>query len=83
MEGAGVWKDWKDVKPVCVELSVMATSTSHVIPPNPLFCLARARRRPRRHSQSQIVSLAVGVDNVNFNSLNVNLAHHHSYKICQ
>jgi hypothetical protein len=23
MEEAGVWKDWKDVKPVCVELTVL------------------------------------------------------------
>jgi hypothetical protein len=23
MEEAGVWKNWKDVKPVCVELTVL------------------------------------------------------------
>jgi hypothetical protein len=33
--------------------------------------------------QSQIVSLAVGVDDINLNSLSVNRAHHHSRTICQ
>ena len=54
-----------------------------IIPPNPLLFYIRACLCPHITRQSQIVSPAVGIGDVNLNNLNVNLARHNSRVKCQ